>query len=302
MKVRVRGELVAAAAAVALLAPSRAHAAGITKDQCADADQQAQDLRRDGKFSSARSRLQLCSDSACPGIVRDDCVQRLDEIDRAQPTIVFDAKDGEGHDVVAVQVTVDGQPLADKLEGRALRIDPGSHTFTFTIAGKPPVTETFVLKEGEKERRERIVIGPVPASTPPPPVPMASSLSTAPSARGWTSTQWLGVGLAGAGLVGLGVGSVFGLMTGSAWSNAKDACGGDTTHCLNVPSATNDKNTALSDSTISAVGFAAGGALLVGGAVLFLTGGRHREASAASLVVAPTLSSDRAGAAIQGTF
>lgn len=296
MNVRLRSDLLAGVA-VALLASSPARAAGVTKEQCADADQQAQDLRRDGKFSAARSRLQLCSDPVCPGIVRDDCVQRLDELDRAQPTVVFDAKDGDGRDVVAVRVTIDGQPLAEKLEGRALRVDPGSHTFTFTSAGKPPVTETFVLDEGEKERRERIVIG----TASPPPAASAPS-PAAPPASGWTPAQWIGVGLAGAGVVGLGVGSAFGLMTGSAWSNAKSACGGDTAHCLDVSSANADRSTALSDSTLSAVGFVAGGVLLAGGAVLFLTGGRHHEASGATLVVTPTLSAGQAGAAIHGTF
>ncbi|MGH7440705.1 MAG: hypothetical protein ACRENE_33855 [Polyangiaceae bacterium] len=294
-----------AVAVVALFAPSPARAAGITKEQCADADQQAQDLRRDGKFSSARAKLQQCSDSICPGLVRDDCVQRLDDLDHAQPTIVFDAKDGDGHDLVAVHVTVDGQPLAEKLEGRALRVDPGAHSFTFTVAGTPPVTQSFVLKEGEKERRERIVIGATPKSTSPSPSPVAPASPATPAGpapSGLTSAQWIGVGLAGAGVVGLGVGAAFGLMTGSAWSNAKSDCGGDTTHCLNVATANNDKNTANSDSTISAVGFAAGGALLVGGAVLFLTGGRHQEASAARLVVTPALSPGQAGAAIHGTF
>jgi hypothetical protein len=299
MKVRLRRGLLAAAAA--LFVPSQSLAAGITKEQCADANSQAQDLRRDGKFSAAHQKLQQCSDPACPGIVRDDCVQRLDELERAQPTIVFDAKDPDGHDLVAVHVTVDGAPLADKLEGRALRVEPGSHAFTFTAAGSPTVTETFVLKEGEKERRERIVIG---ATAKPPSAAQATPLTPPPVAApstGWTSTQWIGVTLAGTGVVGLGVGSVFGLLTGSAWSNAKDACGGDTTHCRDVGSANSYKSTALSDSTISAVGFAAGGALLVGGAVLFFVGA-HRDTPATGVVVTPTVSPGQGGVAIRGTF
>lgn len=300
MRVRLRSGLLAAAAGAAVLFPSPSWAAGITKEQCADADSQAQELRRDGKFSAARQKLQQCSDPACPGIVRDDCVQRVDDLERAQPTIVFDAKDGEGHDLVAVHVTVDGAPLTEKLEGRALRVEPGSHTFTFTAAGNPTVTETFVLKEGEKERRERIVIGqPKPVA----PTPTAPSIATPPpvSSGGWTSTQWVGVTLAGAGVIGLGVGGVFGLLTGSAWSSAKDACGGDTSHCRDVSTASSDKSTALSDSTISTVGFAAGGVLLVGGAVLFLVGGNH-QASTTGVVVTPAVAPGQGGVAIVGSF
>jgi hypothetical protein len=302
MKVRLRSGLLVVAGA-ALLLPSQSWAAGLTKEQCADANSQAQDLRRDGKFSAARQKLQLCSDPACPGIVRDDCVQRLDELERTQPTIVFDAKDGEGHDLVAVHVTVDGAPLTEKLEGRALRVEPGSHTFTFTVPDSPTVTQTFVLKEGEKERRERIVIGATAKTTPAASSAAATSLTPppVPASSGWTSTQWIGVSVAGAGVVGLGVGAVFGLLTGSAWSNAKDACGGDTSHCRDVSGATSDKNTALSDSTISLVGYAAGGALLVGGAVLFFTGAHH-DASTTGVVVTPAVAPGQGGVAIRGTF
>jgi hypothetical protein len=90
---------------------------GITKTECIDANTQAQSLRRDGKLSAARVQLLKCSDPGCPSIIRDDCTSRLDEVEKAQPTIVFDGKDGDGHDLVAVSVTIDGQPFADKLDG-----------------------------------------------------------------------------------------------------------------------------------------------------------------------------------------
>jgi hypothetical protein len=51
-------------------------------------------------------------------MVRDDCTRRLDELDKAQPTIVFEAKDGAGRDLTAVQVTVDGKPLVESLTAR----------------------------------------------------------------------------------------------------------------------------------------------------------------------------------------
>lgn len=314
MSVRVRSCLLVATAA-ALLAPS-ASAAGnapITKDQCIDSNLKAQDLRRDDKFSAAREKLEACSDPACPAVVRDNCVQRLDELNRAQPTIVFDAKDGDGHDLVDVHVTMDGLPLTDKLDGKALRVDPGAHSFQFTVAGNPVVMENLVIKEGEKDRVERVVIGAAPtssasAATTAPPTATASRPGGGPEdweeprGSGWTAEQKIGVGLAGAGVVGLGVGAVFGLMTTSAWSHAKDACGGDTTNCLDVPSANSYKDTATSDATISTIGFAAGGALLVGGAVLFVLGRHSDGASAASITVTPTLGPGSSGVAVHGSF
>ena len=145
------------AAATALASPS-AHA--LTKDQCVDANTSAQSLRREGKFGAAREQLTLCIDSRCPGIVRYDCTQRLDELERAQPTIVFDAKNVAGDDVVLVHVTVDGggsrrHPRRPRSGGRSG--PPRVHVRD--APGQPATTYRLVLKEGEKDRRERIVLG-----------------------------------------------------------------------------------------------------------------------------------------------
>lgn len=299
--------LVAATIAMAS-EPARAD---VSKDQCIDANTQAQSLRRDGKLAAARTQLQKCGDPKCPAIIRDDCTQRIDELERAQPTIVFDAKDGDGHDLAAVQVTADGQPFADKLEGKALRVDPGAHTFVFTVTGQPPVTQTFVIREGEKERHERIVIGAPSAPATPAPAPSVAPSATpstlpetppdtAPSS-GLGTQRLLGIGVAGLGVVGVGIGSVFGLLASGAWSNAKNACGGDTSHCTNVSSADSYKSTANTDGTISTIGFIAGGVLVAGGAVLFFTGRPH-DSGAAAVSIAPAWSPGQGGVALRGTF
>jgi hypothetical protein len=106
-------------------------------------------------------------------MVRDDCVKRLDELESAQPTIVFSVTDGAGHDLVAVKVSVDGAVLAEKLDGAALEVDPGAREFTFEVAGQPPVKQTIVIREGEKGRSERIALGPAPQAAPAQPLPPA---------------------------------------------------------------------------------------------------------------------------------
>jgi hypothetical protein len=132
----------------------------VTKDQCVDANTKAQSLRRSSKLVAARAQLAICADPRCPAMVRDDCTQRIDELEKVQPTIVFDAKDGAGNDLSEVRVSMDGKPFVGRLDGTALAVDPGPHAFTFEVTGQPIVTRGFVLKEGEKLRRERIVIGP----------------------------------------------------------------------------------------------------------------------------------------------
>jgi hypothetical protein len=150
-----------AAGPVAAAPPPPSTSSGdVTKDQCVDANTKAQSLRRSSKLVAARAQLAVCADPRCPGMVRDDCIQRLDELEKVQPTIVFDAKDGAGNDLSDVRVSMDGKPLVGRLDGTAVAVDPGPHAFTFEVTGQPIVTRGFVLKEGEKLRRERIVIGP----------------------------------------------------------------------------------------------------------------------------------------------
>jgi hypothetical protein len=154
----------AVTAVVGLASPSAL--ADVTKQQCIDANGQGQDLRRAGKLSDAREQLRACGNPRCPAIVRDDCTKRLDELESAQPTVLFAAKDGSGHDLGEVTVTEDGHPLAEKLDGTALRVDPGQHEFTFTAKDQPSVSQTFIIREGEKDRRELVQIGaPAPAQT-----------------------------------------------------------------------------------------------------------------------------------------
>ena len=78
----LRRTWVAAAVAASFCAsPGAARADGataISRDACIDANAKAQELRRDGKLSEARTALNTCSNRACPGMVRDDCTLRLD--------------------------------------------------------------------------------------------------------------------------------------------------------------------------------------------------------------------------------
>jgi hypothetical protein len=305
----VRAAWFAFAALVVLAAPGLARA-DVPKPQCIDENTQGQTLRRDGKLAAARAHLRTCSDASCPEMVRVDCSQRLDELERVQPTILFDAKDADGRDLVAVQVTLDGQPFTDKLDGKALPADPGVHTFTFTIAGVPPVTRTLVLKEGEKERRERIVLGP-PAAAPSPstatvlagaPAVPPSEVSPPASPSGLGAQRLLGLVAGGAGVVGIGVGAVFGLMASSAWNGAKSACGGDTSRCADVGTATSDRSNTVTDGTISTVAFVAGAALVAGGAVLYFTGRPSEPPPTASVAVAPVAAPGQGGLALVGRF
>jgi hypothetical protein len=264
--------------------------------------------------------------------VRDDCAQRLDELERAQPTVVFDARDGSGNDFTEVTVTLDGRPLAIRLDGHALAVDPGEHTFLFQVAGQPAVSRTFVLKEGEKDRRERIVVGPavvtpvpqqpavVPATTPvtAPALPTAttdqrawtvepnapsSEVGTTHASEGMNTRKVVGITMASIGVAGIAMGTVFGFIAMSAWNNSRNECRA-ATDCSSHAQAVNDHSATLTDGTISTIAFVGGGVLAVAGAVLFFTAPPTYSSSSSPVVIriAATIGPTIAGSVVQGTF
>ncbi len=283
------------AALLGLAFPSSKASADVTKDRCVDVDTKAQSFRREGKLAQAREELKVCIDPGCPAIVREDCTQRMDELERAMPTIVFDAKGEDGRDLVPVRAAVDGRPLSEELDGRALQVDPGEHSFTFASPGKPPVTRRFVLKEGEKERRERIVLGVAPPSAPEaPPTEVQFQPESASKAP-----RLAGIVLGSAGLVGIGMGAVFGVLTIYNWSNSRNECGSPG-NCPEHGKALADHDSAVTAAGISTVAFVAGGALLAGGLALWVSG--DVAAHAPVLRVSPSVGPGTAGLAAIGEF
>jgi hypothetical protein len=294
------------AAFVVLCAPVAVNA-DVPKAQCIEANTKAQDLRRDRKFAAAREQLRKCADASCPGMVRDDCTKRLDELERLQPTVVLTVRDATGNDITAAKVTVDGAPLAERLDGSELAVDPGEHTFVFEVAGRAPLTKKIVLALGEKARRELIVVGGPPSVGPTgtsgPPTSVAGGSSMTTSTSGGLGTQKaVGLIAGGVGVAGVAVGAVFGLMASSAWSQQKSDCP-SATNCPNHAQAVNDHSTMSTDGTISTVAFAAGAAFLAGGALLFFTAQSPAEAGKAALVVAPTIvGREGGGVRLSGSF
>jgi hypothetical protein len=147
-----------------------ARAAG-TKDACADASEQAQTLRSQGRLRLARERLVLCSRTECPRVVREACDRWLSETEASTPTLVVRARDPQGRDLTVVQVTLDGAPLVDRLDGLPLAMDPGSHILAFRSDGTAPREEQVMIAEGEKNRILTVVLQPLAAAAAVPPSP-----------------------------------------------------------------------------------------------------------------------------------
>jgi hypothetical protein len=288
-----RVSLPAAGALAWLLAGGPARAQEPTTSDCLLANESSVALRNDHKLRAARGQVTVCASASCPAEVRAECERRVDEIGAAMPTIVFEAKDAAGADLTGVHVTVDGQPFVDHLDGTALPIDPGEHVFVFDALGRVPVHRIFVVREGEKDRHEHILIAePLPGSVadmppataapePAPSLPVLGVGHGEPSVVG--SQRIAALAMAGVGVIGVAAGSAFGLQSMSKHDEAARTCPDRCTTGEGVST----WHDAVVAGNVSTVAFALGGAALVGSVVLWLTGEPATASRAPAVGVAP---------------
>ncbi len=178
-------------------------------DVCLDAYDQSQELRRRGALLQARDQLLVCSRDPCPKALQGDCVTWLDEVETALPSVVFEARDPSGRDLTDVRVRVDGRPLLDHLDARAVSLDPGLHTFSFESPAGTAADQQVLLRDGAKMRTVPVQLTPRPVTAPEPPV-APSGPSRAPAY------------VAGAtGVVALGLFAGFALSGRSAYESCK---------------------------------------------------------------------------------
>jgi len=218
-----------------------------------------------------------------------------------------------------LQVLRDGVLVPEDEWGLAVPVDPGDHVVVVSAPGRPTRTMSAHVGADARTATVRIdaledVVTPSPsAATPaaasaPPSTPQATlepalpgRPEQVPASNTGSVQRWFGLGLAGAGVVGVGVGSVFGFIAmskrdqsnGSSGDlcNANDQCG---------PSGLSLRQDAISASNVANIGFIAGAVALAGGIVLYLTA--PASAKTVSVTVAPTTSSNGGGAFVQGAF
>jgi hypothetical protein len=213
--------LVAVATVVAVAAP---RARADEKEACVAASDQAQTLRDEGKYRSARLQLLACSRDACPGLVRHDCEKWLSDLDASQPTVVLGARDPKGTDAPATRVLLDGAILTSHLDGKPIAVDPGEHTFRYEAPGAAPVEQRAVIRVGEKNRMLTAVVMPLAApsaAVPSPPPTTESPAEPATLGRGVPPVSIALAAVAGVAAVSL---TYFGLSGRSDVSDLRATC------------------------------------------------------------------------------
>jgi hypothetical protein len=202
--------------------------------ECLTASNTSVKLRSDHKLQMARAQLVVCASPSCPSEVREECAQRMGRWAAQMPSVVFEVKDGAGHELSAVKVTVDGGALTERLDGTAIELDPGTHRFTFEAAGQPTVVEEYILHEGEKDRRETVVVGdaapPVAGDASAAPLAPAESVPAPPPPERPKMTnsggnmRMAGFIVGGTGLAGLLASGVLGVAAELKWNDVTPNC------------------------------------------------------------------------------
>jgi hypothetical protein len=128
--------------------------------QCIQAYEQTQALRKVSKLRQAREQAALCARDTCAAVLATDCAKWFTELEQSIPTVTFQVKGPDGNESTKVRVSMDGQVIAERLEGKSIPVDIGSHTFKFELQeGKGGVVEKkAVINEGDKNRKIEVEI------------------------------------------------------------------------------------------------------------------------------------------------
>jgi serine/threonine-protein kinase len=182
----------------------------------------------------------------------------------------------------------DSDQLGPGQWGSAVPVDPGKHVLSATAPGRADWSTTIEVPEGKVAEVEVPALAvvsspPEAAKLEPTPAPPAGDVGRADGesdANGRPTRRAIGLLVAGAGVVALGVGTYFGIEALSKNSDSNqgpDGCVGDMCRLTGY----NTRNDARAAGDLSSIFIGAGAAAVVTGGVLWLTALPHRSGTGA---------------------
>jgi hypothetical protein len=239
------------------------------KKACLASYESSQELRRQGSLRAAREQFAICARPVCPKALSVDCTKWLEEVQSTMPTVVIEGRDASGGETIAIRVLLDGKPLVERLDGRAIEVDPGQHTFRYEYGGEH-IEERIVIREGERNRKLTASFAkatpapsaaPTGASVPPPAAgaPRSAPLPGPEEPSPSRPVRPVTYALAGVSLLGFAGFAYFGLTGNSKAQQLERDC---------LPSCTDDQVKPLKTSYLLAdislgVGLLGGGLALL---------------------------------------
>ncbi len=202
--------------------------------------------------------------------------------------------------VPGLEVKVDGQAVAQGAWGVAVPMDAGKHTVQATAPDHVAFSGEVTLGAGADQQTlavPELAAAPRPVTGPAPETPQPQSQASG----GLGGRKILALAVAGVGVVGLGIGSYFGVtaLGKNSSANSSPDCnqGGVAANCIRGSTGAQERNDAYSDANLSTIFLGAGAAFVVGGAVLWLT-----APSAPSATPSASVGFDGRMLRVSGTF
>jgi hypothetical protein len=191
---------------------------------------------------------------------------------------------GNTEDTTGLEVRRDGVPVQPAEFGSPIPVDPGPHTIEASAPGKQKWTSTVQVTEASKFAVDvpKLLSATDAAGTPTPETPKpveTPPLDQAPHSSAGSTQRTAAIVVGAVGVVGVGIGAVFGLGASSKWSDAKSNCTAYPYGCSQ--DALDAKSSAQSKASVATVAFIVGGAAIAGAAVLWFTAGPSKENSVA---------------------
>ena len=198
-----------------------------------------------------------------------------------------------------IEASVYGVPLpVDPAEYRIEVSAPGYETWSTSVkvdAGGNASVRVPALVKGP-ETAKPLPPGPTPGASAEPNVALASLVKPAPPSS-LSTQQTLGIVLGAAGVVGVGLGSYFGIRAISKNSDAEQHCPRGA--LCDDQTGEDLTNKAQSAARASNIAFAIGGGLVAAGAIVYLTGGKKHDDRVA---LVPVLGPGTAAGSVVGRF
>jgi hypothetical protein len=190
-----------------------------------------------------------------------------------------------------LEIKRDGMAVGSGSWATPVPVDPGDHRVEASAPGYKPFTATVTLAtDGAKE----VVVVPVLERS----SDVSEEVATGSRGNSRSGLRYAGLAVGGAGVVGVVVGTVFGLRaiglnnTSKGDCDAQSVCG---------PAGLASRQDSRSAGNVSTVAFVAGGVLLAGGATMFLLG-KPRSSQGMALRAVPLVSSRELGIGFEGAF
>ena len=131
---------------------------GRARALCESVLRKAEEAQQALHLLEAHKLLKRCAQPACGSSLQQQCALRATQLNADIPSIVPLATDQDGKALVEVKVTIGGVVLTDRLDGRALQVDPGEHELTFDAGLGVSTREKVVVAQGQRNRKVAVTL------------------------------------------------------------------------------------------------------------------------------------------------